>query len=176
MSNKWKPLLQSPSLERAYVLASYNESETELFLRIRKQLAMQFGKIDYETQTKAIISWNADYGSHHSLVRIISFEHLVKREQLVQLRQSTLLLEKQHQTQSLPLIQLDPGYVTQFTVVHTTLTEDFHRIYLYGGIYAETLLYFEKLSFRPFSHAPKHFHHKEMITAFNDIRTIGLPN
>ena len=176
MLPKWQPKLHFPSPERAYVLLAYKENGAYLLPQVEKQLTAHMGAIDYETQSQALESWCHDYGLSYSHLRLLSFVQRIKREQLVQIRQNTLLLEKKYQEEGQPIVQMDPGYVTSLTVVHTRLREESHHVYLYGGIYAETLLHFENFSFRPLPHAPGHFRHKALLSAFNDIRTISFSN
>ena len=172
MGRNWKPPLSSPSPARAYLLLAFNDRD--IFFQVRKELISQFGPIEYETEDYPAGHWLSSYGSSYRSLRILSFERLVKREELVDIRKRTLSIESRYQSKGLPTIELDPGYLSPYIVVRTALDEDFHRIYLYAGIYAESLLQFEKLSFRPFSHTQNYFCQKEIIAVFNDIRLIHL--
>ena len=172
MSRNWKPPLCFPAPARAYLLLAFNDQD--ISFQVRKELISQFGRIEYETRDHPAALWVSNYGLSYRLSRLLSFERLIKREELVDFRKRTLSIESRYQSKAMPTIELDPGYITPYTVVHTVLAEDFHRIYLYAGTYAESLLRFEKLSFRPFAHTQKFFCQKELLAAFNDIRLIHL--
>ena len=167
-----------PPLARSYLLLAF--SDKDLLPQLRKELISYFGPIEYETEDYPAAHWLSSSGLTYSWIRFFSFEKLIKREELVHFRERTLKVEglyqkrKKANSPSLPLIELDPGYLSPYTVVHTALIEDFHRIYLYAGIYAETLLRFEKHSFQPFPHTQRYFCQKEILSVFNDMRLIHL--
>jgi hypothetical protein len=173
MAGKWKPPLSEPSAGRPYVLCAFDDLEA--FPGIRKEAEARFGPVDFETESIPGDTRESLYGSMpRRMVRILSFRRPVGREELVDLRRRTLAMETKHQAHGRPLIELDPGYVSEFAIVRTALAEDFHRIYLYGGVFAETLYYFERLSFRPHIHTPQFFRRKEVVSVFNDLRLIHL--
>jgi len=173
MGRNWKPPLSEPPAGRAFLLIAFDD--LELFFDLRKDAEKKFGRVDYETDNfSGEIRESLYGGATRRLVRILSFQRPVGREELVDFRRRTLGLEQKRQAQGRPLIELDPGYVTEFQVLRSSLAEDFHRIYLYGGLYGDALYYFERLSFRPFAHTPAFFRGKEVVQAFNDIRLIHL--
>lgn len=171
MARRWKATLQNPSPGRPYVLAAFDD--LEVMEQTRRSLAQRFGALDYETGSLPAGDRASPYGlTGKRLLRILSFARAVGRDELVDMQKACLKVERRMQSGGRPLVELTPGYVTEFTVVGTSLLEDFHRIYLYGGIFAETLFYFERMSFRAFSNTPVHFRQKAIVTAFNDIRLI----
>ena len=156
MAGKWKPPLTEPSLARPYLLCAFDD--LEVFSKLRKDVEARFGPIDFESESLSADSLLSQYGAMtRRMARVLSFRRPVAREELVDLRRKSLAIETRHQAHGRPLVELDPGYVVEFAVVRTALTEDFHRIYLYGGIFAETLYYFERLSFRPQIHTAQFF-------------------
>lgn len=168
---KWKPPLKEPPAARFYLGCSF--AEEEHFHDMKKRLVAEFGKSDFETNPDPLLPVPSLYGGYDlKRYRVLSFERPVGREELVNLRTRCLSLEGRFQENGRPLVELDPGYVTSFAVVRTALEEDFHRIYLYKGIYAEGLYYFEKLSYRPWLHTPEFYRSPEILTAFNDLRLI----
>lgn len=174
MSTKWKaPLGSGPSPARPYLLAAFDDADA--FLSLRKDVEKRFGPADYESVAVSGDTRESLYGFlPRRMVRVLSFRRPIAREELVDVRQSCLAIETKHQLHGRPVVELDPGYVSEFTVVRTTLAEDFHRIYLYGGVFAETLFYFERLSFRPQIHTPQFFRKKEVVSVFNDLRLIHM--
>lgn len=144
-----------------------------LALKVRSSLEKVIGAIDFETDAGPGTLYRPLYGGGaRQLVRFLSFKRLIGREELVDIRKKTLGIEKRHQEQVLPSVELDPGYVTDYAVVRSSIEEDFHRIYLFHGIYAESLYFFERLSYRPWQTTPEFFRQTEVISVFNDLRSI----
>ncbi len=172
MEKKWKAIRNEPPLAKVWCLVLFYEERD--VLAVRKDLISYFGAIDYESQDRHTKLWTSEQQQSYSAGLIMSFASLVKREALVQLRLQSLRLERKYQKKGRPAFSLDPGYITEFTVVHTSLKEDFHKIYLYAGLFAESLLHFQQCSFRSFVHTPPCFARPPMITAFNDMRMIYM--
>jgi len=171
MALKWRPNIKEPPAARFYIGCAFNDDEP--FHDMKKKLASEFGKIDFETDPDPMMPVPSLYASHeYRAFRVISFERPIAREEIVDLRRRCLALEIRQQKSGQLLVELDPGYVHPFGVVRTALEEDFHRIYLYGGVYGETLYYFEKMSFRPWLHTPEFYRAGEIQVAFNDLRLI----
>ena len=171
MPAKWKAPLKEPPAARFYIAVAFDEDEH--YHDMKKKLAAEFGKIDFETNPDPLLPVPSLYGGHdYRKFRVISFERPIAREELVDLRRRCLALEVRHQKNGRLLVELDPGYVHIYGAVRTALEEDFHRIYLYAGIYGESLYYFEKISYRPWLHTPDFFRSPEILVAFNDLRLI----
>lgn len=167
----WKAPYAKPSSARPYILCACDDLEA--LETVRKDLTVRFGAIDFESGTISGETRQSLYGSlPRRIVRVLSFNRPVSREELVDTRRRSLAIETRHQKQGRPIVELDPGYVVEFSVVRTSLAEDFHRVYVYGGVFAETLYYFERLSFRPQIHAEQFFRRKEVLGVFNDLRLI----
>lgn len=173
MGRKWKPRLSEAGSARPFVVAAFDDLEA--FFQVRRELEKQFGSIEYEADS---ITGNVPDSLYEPvarrLCRIVSFARPIGRDEIVDVRRRTIQIESKRQYQGRPLVELDPGYVAEFSVVRTALSEDFHRIYMYGGVFAETLYYFERLAFRPYPYTPEFFRHRDVIAAFNDIRLIHV--
>ncbi|MBX7056691.1 MAG: DUF4416 family protein [Leptospirales bacterium] len=171
MARAWKAPLSEPPAARAFVIAAFDD--LALFQQARAQAERRLGKIDYETGNLPAELRHSQYGlPNRRLARLLSFRRPVGREELVDLCRRSVALEARLQSNGAPLVELDCGYVTLYQTVRAATSEDFHRVYLYDGIYAEAALYFEKLSFRPFLYTSAFFRQQELIAAFNDVRLI----
>lgn len=169
--SKWKPSIEEPDPCRLYLTLAYDDPA--YYFRVKKDLESRWGAVDFETEAGASQGWQPLYGGvARRLVRFLSFGRPIGREELVDIRKRTLSLETKYQFEGRPLVELDPGYVTKYSVVRTSLFENFHTVYLYHGIFAESLLYYEKMSFRPWNHTPEFFQHEDVVTVFNDLRVI----
>ena len=150
-----------------------NYDDPELYLEARKELTRLFGRADFETPVLDAEGLTPLYAaSPKAHYRVMSFERRVGREELVDVRRKTMQMESRSQNDNLPRMELDPGYVCPYTVVRSSLSEDFHRIYLYHGIFAETLYRFEQMAYRPFSHTPEFYRRPDVLTIFSDLRLI----
>ncbi|MBI3396523.1 MAG: DUF4416 family protein [Spirochaetia bacterium] len=168
---KWKPPVNEPKPARPYVAVSF--SDMDLYFKARKDLEDVFGKADFETPAIRSANLRSLYGkTAPEQIRFVSFQRPVGREELVDIRRKLLTIETKRQDNGRPLVELDPGYVADYTVVRTSLEEDFHRVYLYSGIWAETLFYFERMTFRPYSHTPDLYRESDVVTVMNDLRII----
>ena len=168
---KWKPELSDPRPARLYIACAYGDSR-ELDV-MRRRIKSEFGTIDFEAETDLTDPVPSLY-SHNDRERmhIVSPGRPVGREELVDVRKRCLALEYRYQEYGVPKVELDPGYITEFSAVRTSLEDDFHRVYLYGGVFAEAFLYFEEFTFRPFLHSPEFFRNTEVLALFNDLRLI----
>jgi len=160
---------KEPSAARPYALIYFNDALA--FAAAKKSLEKYFDKSDYET--KPFSAEKAKFKEEvFTQAAIVSFQRPVGRDELVDMKMKTSAMEDKFKASKKRVFLIDPGYVSQYNVIHTSDEDDFHRIYLYNGIFAETILYFERLGFRPFAHTPSFYMEPPVITAFNDIRIV----
>lgn len=174
VGRRWKPPFEDEKLAKLYVAASYDQKDEHYMTPVKEKLQNLLGKIDFELKTTPILSVPSQYISNKEFehFHILSFEKLILREELVIIKTKILRIENGYQKEGFPVVELDVGYVTDKHVIRTSLFEDYYRIYLYKKIYAETLYYYEKDSYKPFIHTPKFFRNSEIITLYNDLRLI----
>ncbi len=108
----------------------------------------------------------------------ISFEKLLKREELPILKKRTNEIEKKfslvEEKKWLRCINIDPGYITGSQLILATTKNFSHRIYLNDGIYAEVTLNFKKGNFIPNPWTYPDYNTDEAISFFNEVRTIYI--
>jgi hypothetical protein len=102
--------------------------------------------------------------------RFISFEKLVRPEDIVRTKLMTNRLENKYLKTGKREINIDPGYVSLERLVLATGKNYVHRIYLSDGIYADLTLIFKRGSFRPLDWTYKDYADPAIIAYFNDIR------
>ena len=171
MVKKWEHPTDTPFPARPFVIVSFDDSN--LYLQARKELSSLFGKIDYESPTVNSLPIQSLYGlPPRQQLRLLSFSQMVSREELVDLRKRTMELERKLVSQGQLPVELDPGYLTEYTIIRTTLEDSYHCIYLFHNIYAECIYLFEKLSFQPTTPCPPYLRHHEVITFFQDLRVL----
>ena len=168
-------MLKRPPPARLVMIVHFNDMNDYPF--VCRDLEKKYGKIDYETAPLRIDSnekTQLNLSTKHPLriLKIISFKNLIARDAIVAIQTRILKMEKKYNKSGTTRINLRCGYVTGFSATGCSLSEDFHRIYLFNGIYAEVWYKFERMSFRPFDHTPLFMLQKSIVTAFNDIRLI----
>lgn len=115
-----------------------------------ESLKNQFGAIDFQS---AIMDF--DYSSYYvpemgeGIKRYwISFKPLILADEISDIKVFTNSIEDSLSINSKRHINIDPGYITQASVILATTKNYSHRIYLQKGIYAEvTTIYSKKEGF-----------------------------
>lgn len=120
-------------------------SNAQLFNKCKNILVENFGNIDYisdEIPFNFTDYYNNEMGT--PITRIfISFNKLIKPEELVSIKKWTNKLELELSIENKRKVNLDPGYLTLAKFILAT-TKDFqHRIYMGNGIYEEVTLYYK---------------------------------
>ena len=81
--------------------------------------------------------------------RFISFEKLIRPEELVEIKLATNRMEEKYLQADKRRVNIDPGYISLERLILATGKNYTHRIYLTKGIYADLTLIFHDKSFRP---------------------------
>jgi len=167
---RWKPVLHEPPPCRIFCVALFDDLQR--FVEVKRRLESQFGSIDYSSEAIEIGALPLSGTIPRRHARMVSFERPAGREELVDLKKRTLSIEGEFQAEGHPLVQLDIGYVAPSSVVRAHLLDEPHRVYLYSGVYGESLLHYDRFSFRPFPHTEEFYCQKEILLVFNDLRLI----
>jgi hypothetical protein len=80
----------------------------------------------------------------------LSYENLIAREELVEIKRHTNDLEGILAVEGLRKVNIDPGYLTLGQFFLATTKDQRHRVYVRDGIFVEPTLYFQDGGFRPF--------------------------
>lgn len=123
--------------------------DADLLRRARQLLVRRFGPVDLETPVWPFTQ--TDYYREEMgpnlLRQLISFERVIQPDAIAVAKLETNEIEERVAEDMLdpeiprPL-NLDPGYVDLGKLVLATTKDRAHRIYLSGGIYAETTLHY----------------------------------
>ena len=140
----------------AKLIIALTSNISELFVKAQQVLEEQFGPIDLKSKSYPFTFSNyyAKEMGPHLQKQIVSFEKLIDKGMLAQVKLTTNEMEK---TFSLPSRQgyqrqmnIDPGYLTNSKLVLASTKNFSHRIYIGSGIFAEiTLRYFRERGFEP---------------------------
>lgn len=120
--------------------------DADLLRRTQQLLGRTYGAIDRVSEPRpfdATDYYAAEMGS--DLLRVfVTFEPLISPETLADLKRDTIELERRVAEEALASVprpvNIDPGYLDLTKVVLASTKDASHRIYLGGGIYAESTL------------------------------------
>lgn len=153
------------------------QAET-FFEQAEEKLRAKFGEIDLFSQVMPF-----DYTSYYAAEmgenlkrKFISFQRLIRPEDLSDIKLTTNLIEEQL---ALPLdkkrrVNIDPGYVSASKMVLASTKDHSHRLYLNKGIFAEITLKFANKTFQPWEWTYPDYKAEAYIEVFNRIRKIYM--
>ena len=127
------------------------------FAAAEEALTESFGPIDQRSDVTAheFTDYYRDEKGHSLMRCFVSCELLVDPGELANVKRYTNDLERQiaasGEFSTIRPINLDPGYVTPAKLVLASCKDYTHRIYLGGGIYAETTLGYTHGRWEPYA-------------------------
>ncbi|HKP98414.1 MAG TPA: DUF4416 family protein [Fibrobacteria bacterium] len=101
----------------------------------------------------------------------LSYENLIPREDLVDIKRHTNELERQLARDGLRRVNLDPGYLTLGQFFLATTKDQRHRVYVRDGIFVEPTLYFQDGRFHPFEWTYRDYRSEEYRAYFEAARS-----
>lgn len=150
-----------------------------VLLNAKEGLERKFGRIDFESPV--IPFGYTDYYEKEmgpDLRRqFISFERLIKPDTLASIKRYTNKIESRLTGKNEKYsrrINLDPGYIDAARLVLATCKDYAHRVYLGGGIYAESTLQFKEGTFVPWPWTYPDYKSEQYISNFIKIRRLFL--
>jgi hypothetical protein len=133
-----------------------------------------FGKTDFESKNLAFTHsdyYEKEFGTG-LLRKFISIKRLVLPSDLPQIKITANKIEEKLAIDKRRTINIDPGYVDLAKLILASTKDYVHRIYLDGGIFAETTLFYRENSFKPQEWTYPDYRTPEYIEIFNEIRKI----
>ena len=150
--------------------------EATFFERIRSTLSSRFGQEELVLAPFPFTFTNY-YKEEIGLSPIrafLSYEHLVDREDIVDIKLWTNNLEleiaQSENTPGLRPINLDPGYMTLGQFFLATTKDQRQRVYLGKGIFVEPTLYFQDGHFHPFDWTYRDYQSETYIHYLEQVR------
>jgi hypothetical protein len=171
MAKRWKPELQEPPPCRYFTAIQFDD--LQIFFKIRPHLSALFGPVDYDSEAiglKPIPAHPGEMTRRHA--RVLSYGRPSGREEIVDLTKRVLTIREETQSEGRPKFDIDVAYLTEYSVIRSSMTDGFHSVYMYGGIYAEPICYFEKFAFHGFEHTVPFYRQKEMLLILSDLRIL----
>lgn len=163
--------LQTPVSVKAFVSLIYNpQADIEACVELLTE--SEFGKSDFVSEPIGFDG--TDYYEEEmgaDLKRIIlSFENLMERERLVDLKIFSTNLERRFTVKDKRSINIDPGYVAPEHLILATGKGYYHRPYLGRGVYADLTLVYQHNCFEPLEWTYPDYNTDKMKTLFLDLR------
>jgi len=153
--------------------------EDDIFYQGMEELKKAFGEIDFVSE-KLPFDFTEYYAQEmgENLFRhFITFEHLVSRDSLPDIKLTTNRLEEKFaDSGGNRRINIDPGYLCQAHVILATTKSYAHRPYLAKGIYADLTVIYRNKSFQPLDWTYPDYRQEKTIQLFNQIRKRYLEN
>ena len=135
------------------LVVAFFSNQPGILARTEKFLSKKFGRIDYRSNDLDFTEtdyYNEEMGNGLKM-RFVSFERLVKRSSLPQIKLLSIKLEKKFSLKNGNLekrkVNIDPGLLSMENFILATHKPYSHRIYLKKGIWADLTLIFSKTGF-----------------------------
>lgn len=153
-----------------FIIASFNQDEA--LFRIKEKSQKSFSKISFESNTfqgwtprEEEITMNVP-GKES---KIFAYRRKIHRDELPLLKKKCISLEYESKKID-KSVRIIPGYLTSHNVVIGSVADDYHKVYMFGGVYAEVVYKYEQSRLIPFATAPKYFSQKDVLYYFTSLR------
>ncbi len=106
--------------------------------------------------------------------KFICFKKLVKKDKIYKIKLVTNRIEDRLRRRGKRLVNIDPGYVTEAKLVLLTTKDYTHRVYVAGRIFAESTLFYQEDTFKPWPWTYPDYASAEAVAYFNEIRQLYM--
>jgi len=171
------PMGKAKEPEPAKLFMSLITSEEDILQKGMDDLGEILGKIDFISDVLPFdfTDYYAQEMGNDLFRRFITFESLISRTLLPEIKQRANQLEEKYSTLvGHRKINIDPGYLCLEHVILATTKGYTHRPYLREGIYADLTLIYRHKSFQPLEWTYPDYRQSEVIGLFNQFRKTYL--
>lgn len=150
--------------------------DTKLFDHIRPILIQKFGPEEeiLSPFPFRFTNYYKDEIGEAPFRAFLSYERLIQREEMVDIKLWTndfeLEIAKEHGTDNLRPVNLDPGYMTLGQFFLATTKDQRQRVYIRDGIFVEPTLYFQAGHFHAFDWTYRDYQSSEYIQYLEIVR------
>lgn len=143
-----------------------------IYYKMKDALEKKFSKILFESNP--LLGWiplpvEVSFSPLGNKSRILSFKRRMNREELPEMKEKCIQIANAYSKLDAS-IKIMPGYQTQHNTILASTLDDFHKIYLFHGIYAEVIYKYESRQLQPVDTIPLYFANKEVIYYFTNLR------
>jgi hypothetical protein len=158
--------------EPVKLIASFFSAEKDLLALVLDELSGAFGPMDWISREcffdrTRYYEREMGWPLHR---RFVSFERLVRPEDIVDIKLRTNECEKNHLEGETRRVNIDPGYISAERLILATGKNYVHRIYLSRGIYADLTLVFHQGHFEPLPWTYRDYGDPWIREAFGRVR------
>ena len=156
----------------AKLVASILGNADKNILKTGERLEREFGPVDFLSDVQSF-EWSDYYGPEMGkplVRRFIGFDRLVGADRLSEIKLLTNDLEQLFSVSGKRAVNIDPGFLTQGSLVLASCKDSGHRIYLGKGIFAELTLVYQNRSYRPVPWTYPDYACEEVIAYMHQIR------
>ncbi|AXR61196.1 DUF4416 family protein [Leptospira mayottensis] len=171
-----KEKLTKPPGASFFIVVVYEDAE--MFYSIKTKTEKKFSATLYESNSMPAWKdpneelWNQSPGRH---TKILSFKRRIHREELPSIQKECLSIQNVAIEKDRG-VRIFPGYLCNHSVVISSIQDDFHRIYLFNGVYAETVYNYQKQKMVYRETAPSFFKTPEVVYFFTSLRESYVQN
>jgi hypothetical protein len=163
-------VLKRPSSSTFFIIVSF--TKLDIYFLTRDYCRRMFSKIYMESG--AMPKWTLDvaekfYSKVGETTKIIAFSQRIHREELPDLKKKCISIQEKLKKKD-DSIRLIPGYLSPHNIILSSSNDDFHRVYMYHGVYAEVIYKYEKLELQIVDTAPEFFYSKDVSFFFSALR------
>lgn len=117
--------------------------------RLDEELISRLGPIDFKSEPFPFhfTAYYENEMGRNLIKRFYAFEKLILPDNLADIKNVTILIEKNFSSEGRRTVNIDPGYLEESKLVLASTKNFSHRIYLKDGIWAEVTLRYEKGDF-----------------------------
>ena len=153
-----------------FVIVSY--SSVEVYVHAKERLEDSLSEILFESAS--FPKWTPPPADQLGTkagdeTRILCFKKIVPKEALPDIKKKCIKVRNKFLDKDITL-RIIPGYLNLHNVILASTFDDFHRIHLSDGVYAEVVYKYEKLRYHFIETAPAFFSHKEVNYYFTTLK------
>ncbi|MFC1480329.1 DUF4416 family protein [Candidatus Omnitrophota bacterium] len=106
--------------------------------------------------------------------KLICFKKPVNGENVSKIKLVANTIEDSFRSGGKRTVNIDPGYVTEAKLVLLTTKDYTHRVYVGRRIFAESTLFFQDGTFKPWPWTYPDYASRELLSYFNKVREIYM--
>jgi len=162
---------KEPSKAKLFIGVIFNNGQ--VYEKVLEELKNEFGEIEKESFEYNFDEFTTYYKTEigqNLTKKFIVFKKLIKRENITDVKLFTNKIEDNNSKKEKRLINLDPGYLTEFNLILPSAKERPHKIYLKKGIFADPIYIFIQGSCINFRHTFPDFKSEKVQDFFIEIR------
>jgi hypothetical protein len=156
------------------LIAGLLSADRDLLVTAREALSVTYGRTDLESE---IIPFT--YTSYYNeemgdgiLRQYLSFDALIEPESIGEIKRETNALEQHYAITGKRKVNIDPGYVDLSKMVLATTKDATYRVYLGGGIFAQSTMSYRDKSYEPWPWTYPDYKSVQAIEFFNRVREL----